>query len=339
MRFCTACGTPVSGTRSYCTQCGAGIRRAADPHLAAAQVGAARADQTPPATAPPPSPATASLASQPIAGPAAAGPAAASAAGPPVTAQVTAPVRTAPGPARPEPSISLPSTWMADFDEPPEPPEHAEPQPLPAAAPASGRTLLAVALVAVLIAAGTAAWMAGSSQPRAGRQPDAASVVSPGRARHAGGAARSASPRPATSTPTPIPSSREGIVSVSPALAHRPDAQQVVGFLDSYFAAVNHREYLEYSSLFERWHHLTRAEFDRGYRTTHDSSALLVGLSSSQDTLTATVTFTSRQDPSASPNHATCTNWRIVLYLRRVGDVYLIGPPPAGYHATYHGCS
>lgn len=314
MRFCTACGTPVSGTRSYCTQCGAGIRRAADPHLAAAQVGAARGDQTQPAAAPPPSPA-----------------------GPPVTAQATAPVRTAPGPVRPEPSISLPSTWMADFDQPPEPPGHGEPPPLPAAAPASGRTLLAVALVAVIIAAGTAAWMAGSSQPRAGRQPAAVSAISPGSARHADRAARPASPRP--STPTPIPSSRQGIVSVSPALAHRPDAQQVAGFLDSYFAAVNHREYLEYSSLFERWHHLTRAEFDRGYRTTHDSSALLVGLSSSQNTLTATVTFTSHQDPSASPNHATCTDWRIVLYLRRVGDVYLIGPPPAGYHATYHGCS
>ena len=84
-------------------------------------------------------------------------------------------------------------------------------------------------------------------------------------------------------------------------------------FLDSYFAAVNHREYLEYSSLFDRWHHLTRTEFDRGYRTTHDSSAVLVGLTTSTDTLTATVTFTSHQAPAASPNHATCTTWRIVL--------------------------
>jgi hypothetical protein len=112
----------------------------------------------------------------------------------------------------------------------------------------------------------------------------------------------------------------------------------VVGFLDSYFAAVNHREYLEYSSLFDHWHHLTRPEFDRGYRTTHDSSAVLIGLTSSRDSLTATVTFTSRQSPAASPNHATCTNWRIVLYLRRSGGVYLIGPPPPGYHATYHSC-
>lgn len=330
MRFCTACGTPVSGTRSYCTHCGAATRRAAGPDRDAAQVGAACGDQAQPAIAP-------------VAGPG--------------TVQATVPVLTAAGPASagpgrpgsasPEPpGISLPGTWLADFDRQPgppadrEPPAGHEPPPLPAAptAPASGRTLLAVAILAVLIAAGSAAWMAGSSRPQAGRQPATASGASPRSARHPARSAGSASPRPARSTLTPIPSSRQGIVSVSHALAQRADAQQVVGFLDSYFAAVNHREYLEYSSLFERWHHLTRAEFDRGYRTTHDSSALLVGLSSSKQTLTATVTFTSRQDPSASPNHASCTNWRIVLYLRRAGDVYLIGPPPPGYHATYHSC-
>jgi hypothetical protein len=324
MRFCTACGTPVSGTRSYCTHCGAAIRRTADPSLAAglaqatdrrlaadpqraaAQVGAAHTEP------------------QQRTGTRPAGPG---------TTRATAPALTAAPPA-----ITLPSTWLADFDQPPEPPARTEPAALPTAAPASGRTLLAVAVVAVLIAAGSAAWMAGSGRPRAGRPPAAASGVSPRSSRQPGRPARSASPQPSTSTLTPIPSSRRGIVSASRSLAQRADAQQVVGFLDSYFAAVNHREYLEYSSLFERWHHLTRAEFDRGYHTTHDSSAVLVGLTSSRDSLTATVTFTSRQSPAASPNHATCTNWRIVLYLRRSGGVYLIGPPPPGYHATYHSC-
>ncbi len=319
MRFCTACGTPVSGTRSYCTHCGAAIRRTADP--AAGE-----------ATAPVLAAAGPAAASREQAGP---GPAGSRPAGP----EQASPGHASPGHASPAPaSISLPSTWLADFDQPAEPSARSEPPSLQAPPAASGRTLLTVALVAVIIAAGSAAWMAGSNRPRAGRQPAAAARVSPGSARHLASAGRSASPRPSSSTLTPIPSSRRGIVSVSQALAPRADAQQVAGFLDSYFAAVNHREYLEYSSLFERWHHLTRAEFYRGYHTTHDSSALLVGLSSSQDTLVATVTFTSRQDPSASPNHASCTDWRIVLYLRRVGDVYLIGPPPSGYHATYHGC-
>jgi hypothetical protein len=313
MRFCTACGTPVSGTGSYCTHCGAEIRRAADPRLAAAQVRAADSEQPQRASAAPAGPGT---------------------------GRATAPALAAAQPARPEPTpISLPSTWLADFDQRPEP-VGTQPAALPAAAPAAGRTLLAVAVVAVLIAAGTAAWMAGSSRPAAGRHPadPAAGGVSPRPARQLARPAQSASPRPSTSTLPPIPSSRRGIVSVSRALAQRADAQQVGGFLDSYFAAVNHREYLEYASLFDRWHHLTRAEFDRGYRTTHDSSAVLVGLTSSKDTLTATVTFTSHQSPAASPNHATCTNWRIVLYLRQSGGVYLIGPPPPGYHATYHGC-
>jgi hypothetical protein len=330
MRFCTACGTPVSGTRSYCTHCGAAIRRtadpsqaadlarAADPHLAAAQVGAAHREQSQRASARPAGPGNTQATAPALA------------AAPP--ASLTAPA--SPGPA----AITLPSTWLADFDQPPEPPACTEPAALRSAAPASGRTLLAVAVVAVLIAAGSAAWMAGSGRPRAGRHPTAASGVSARSSRQLAHPARSASPRPSSSTLTPIPSSRRGIVSASRPLAQRADAQQVVGFLDSYFAAVNHREYLEYSSLFDRWHHLTRAEFDRGYRTTHDSSAVLVGLTSSKNSLTATVTFTSRQSPAASPDHATCTNWRIVLYLRRTGGVYLIGPPPPGYHATYHGC-
>src|SRR5512135_781479 len=128
MRFCTICGTPVSGTRTYCTHCGATIRRAPYAELEAAQVG--------------------------------------------VAAQATAPAPAAAEPSAPEPpSTSLPTTWLADFDQPPEPPAQDGPVPLPATPPASGRTLLAVALVAVLIAAGSAAWMAGSSRPRAGRHP------------------------------------------------------------------------------------------------------------------------------------------------------------------------
>ena len=323
MRFCTVCGTPLSGTRAYCTHCGTAIRRTPHPELEAAQVGVAQATAPAPAAAGPSTP-----------GPSTPGPSTPGPSTPgPSTAEPSTAEPSTPGP----PSISLPTTWLADFDQRPERPVRSEPGPLPDAPPASGRTLLAVAVVAVLIAAGSAAWMAGSSRPRAGRLPLAATGVSPGRsARHP--ASRSASPRPSTPTVTPIPTSRRGIVSVSRALARRADAQQVAGFLDSYFAAVNHREYLEYSSLFERWHHLSREQFGRGYRSTHDSSAVLVGLSSSETALTATVTFTSHQAPSASPNHASCTNWRIVLYLRRIGGVYLIGPPPTGYHASYHGC-
>lgn len=317
MRFCTVCGTPVSGTRNFCTHCGAAIRRAPHPELEAAQAGAAQVTAPAPATAGTPEPSAPELRNPE----------------PPRAPELRTSELSSPEP----PRISLPTTWLAEFDRQAGPPARNDPAPLPATPPASARTLLAAAVAAVLIAAGSAAWMAGSDRPRPHHHPSTATVISPARSGRQP-ASRSPSPRPSMSTIRPIPTSRRGIVSVSRALAHQADAQQVVGFLDSYFAAVNHREYLEYSSLFERWHHLSRAQFNRGYRTTHDSSAVLVGLSSGKTALIAAVTFTSHQAPSASPNHASCTHWRIVLYLRRAGGVYLIGPPPPRYHASYHDC-
>lgn len=121
-------------------------------------------------------------------------------------------------------------------------------------------------------------------------------------------------------------------------LAHRAVARQIAALLDSYFEAVNRHQYSEYSSLFEPHDQLTAGQFRTGYRTTHDSNAVLVGLIAQDHGLTATVTFQSHQQPASSPDHAQCTDWRITLYLQRTGAVYLIGPPPAGYQASYHAC-
>jgi hypothetical protein len=54
--------------------------------------------------------------------------------------------------------------------------------------------------------------------------------------------------------------------------------------------------------------------------------------------VSAAVTFTSHQLPSASPTGTSCTNWTIVLYLRQQSGRYLIGPAPPGYHAQYQAC-
>ena len=127
-----------------------------------------------------------------------------------------------------------------------------------------------------------------------------------------------------------------GIVSIAPHLARSALARRVATLLDSYFTAVNHRDYRRYSLLFGRWHQLTRRKFLDGYRTTHDSRATLVGLAGNGRGLIATVTFQSRQAPAASPDHARCDDWTIRLYLRRVSGRYLIVPPPARYRARYH---
>ncbi len=125
--------------------------------------------------------------------------------------------------------------------------------------------------------------------------------------------------------------SHPGVVSITPGLAGRADARRVGGLLVRYFAAVNHRRYQAYGSLFAQRRQLTPREFAWGYRTSHDSNAVLVGIAALKGGLKATVTFTSHQDPAQSPDHSSCIDWRITLFLHRAGATYLIGMPPSGY--------
>ena len=101
--------------------------------------------------------------------------------------------------------------------------------------------------------------------------------------------------------------------------------------------AVNQRDYPAYEHLFAS-RHLTPREFAWGYRTSHDSRAFLAGVSPLRGGLKATVTFTSHQDPAGSPDHSSCIDWKITLFLRRAGATYVIGMPPAGYRADLHAC-
>ncbi len=126
-------------------------------------------------------------------------------------------------------------------------------------------------------------------------------------------------------------------MSVGPGLGARPDARRVAALLDRYFAAVNHRNYPAYERLFAQ-RHLTPREFAWGYRTSHDSKAVLAGVSPLKGGLKATVTFTSHQNPAGSPDHSSCIDWRITLFLHRAGATYLIGMPPTGYRAGLHAC-
>jgi hypothetical protein len=128
-------------------------------------------------------------------------------------------------------------------------------------------------------------------------------------------------------------------VSITPGLAGRADAQPVGALLVRYFAAVNHRQYQAYASLFAQRRRLTPRHFAWGYQTSHDSNAVLVGIAALKGGLKATVTFTSYQDPAQSPDHSSCIDWRITLFLHRTGATYLIGMPPPGYRPGLQACS
>ena len=127
-------------------------------------------------------------------------------------------------------------------------------------------------------------------------------------------------------------------MSITPGLAGRADARRVGGLLVRYFAAVNHRRYQAYASLFAQRRQLTPRDFAWGYQTSHDSNAVLVGIAALKGGLKATVTFTSYQDPAQSPDHSSCIDWRITLFLHRTGATYLIGMPPPGYRAGLQAC-
>ena len=127
-------------------------------------------------------------------------------------------------------------------------------------------------------------------------------------------------------------------MAITPGLAGRADARRVGGLLVRYFAAVNHRRYQAYASLFAQRRQLTPRGFAWGYRTSHDSNAVLAGIAALKGGLKATVTFTSYQDPAQSPDHSSCIDWRITLFLHRTGATYLIGMPPPGYRPSLQAC-
>jgi hypothetical protein len=125
---------------------------------------------------------------------------------------------------------------------------------------------------------------------------------------------------------------------MAPGMSQAPDAAQVDGFLVSYFTAINGHDYEQYARLLvpARRAQLTAAAFARGYGSTTDTGASIVGISSTGPGVAVTVTFTSQQQ--AAPGVTSCTDWDITLYLRRQGGTLLLGSPPRAYHAYHHSC-
>ena len=143
---------------------------------------------------------------------------------------------------------------------------------------------------------------------------------------------------PAGSTPA-TPFAPGGFaVSVSPAAAGQSGEPQVVSFLQSYFTAINDHNYGQFASLVTSSQRPTPAQFQNGFASTRDSRAALTGLSPTATGVAASVTFTSHQQPSASPTRTSCTVWHITLFLESRGGGYRIGPAAPGYHAHYQPC-
>ena len=207
--------------------------------------------------------------------------------------------------------------------------------------------IIGAALAAALLAGAVTAWAsfgghqgAAPGARLAGRQATATRDASP-RPR------RSATPpisAPAPSVPAPTPPAPPGggaaVVTMAPGLSQAPDAAQVDGFLVSYFTAINAHDYQHYARLLvpARRGQLSAAAFARGYGTTSDTGASIVGISVTGRGVAATVTFTSEQRAAPCADVPGCTYWDITLYLQKQGGTLLIGTPPPRYHAYHHSC-
>ena len=153
----------------------------------------------------------------------------------------------------------------------------------------------------------------------------------------------SASPSPtaspsASATPSPT---HKGTVQEAAGVAANPAAAQVEAFLNRYFNAINTRNYGEYNSLLDaqRQQGDSQATFESGYATTKDTNEVLIGITDTGGgSLTATVSFTSHQNPADSPDQSACDDWQISLFLVPQGASYVMTATPAGYQASDSAC-
>ncbi|HEY5989098.1 MAG TPA: hypothetical protein VIV12_22365 [Streptosporangiaceae bacterium] len=235
-----------------------------------------------------------------------------------------------------EPLTLSDPVWVTDFfrDRPPEVPvEKPQPAYPPRRAPGRIGSVMALAAVVVLLVGGLLTWRLVSGQP--GQPSNRAGKSAPGTtAVPSTPASTQATASPTTGAPGP----GRITVAMAPALARTPAAQQVATFLETYFRAINQRDYALYNSMLAASMRQSFRQFEAGYRSTSDSGAVLTSLSDGPHGLAAAVTFISHQDPALSPDHTRCTSWDITLYLRRHGASYLIVRPPRGYHAAHEPC-
>jgi hypothetical protein len=149
-----------------------------------------------------------------------------------------------------------------------------------------------------------------------------------------------------TGSPTSSPAASPKVspspqLSVAPGVTSNPSEPAIAAFIDRYFKAINTHDYAAYSSLLDAQEQSvnTRSSFDAGYGTTRDSAETLTSIANTGGgNEAATVSFTSHQNPAESASKTACTSWTITLYLQPNGGSYLIGPAPAGYHASYQAC-
>jgi hypothetical protein len=152
------------------------------------------------------------------------------------------------------------------------------------------------------------------------------------------GASSSAS---ASTSASATGSAAPGAVSLGPGVASNATEAAVEKTLTLYFDGINTHNYAEYTSSLDAQllSKQTESQFNTGYGSTTDSGMTLTSLENTANGgQSATVTFTSHQNPDESVDHSPCNDWSLTFFLVPQGAGYLDGDQPANYHATHSDC-
>jgi hypothetical protein len=348
MGFCKKCGRPRSGDNRFCAGCGTefpAVQAVEETYVQPIE----EAQTAVPVTAPPPAVEATRIEPMPAA-----------AYGPPEPAAdswrtddtvYAAPPQTRPPQATPPQATGFP---------PPAPafPPPSTPAFQPASTPAGPRrrsvggrsTAFIIVGVVVALAAGGGAYALVSRSPgHATAQPPARPAVTVPASAAASIAPSSSSPTASasaapslspTATATPSPA-QTGTVRAAPGVVGNPAEPQVDAYLNRYFNSINTRNYSEYNSLLDAQKQQadSRSGFDSGFATTKDSNEVLTGIvDTGGGSLTANVSFTSRQSPADSIDQSACNNWQLSVFLVSQGKGYVMTAAPAGYRASHTDC-
>ena len=351
MGFCKKCGRPRTGDNRFCAGCGTefpAVQPVEETYVQPVE----EAQTAVPVTAAPPAVEATRIEPIPAAAYPPAEPAADSwrtedtvfAAPPQIAPPQTTPTQATgyPPPASPAPAFPPSSTPVF-------PPASTPTGPRRRSGGGRRTAFIIVGIVVALAAGGGAYALVSRSPGHAAAQPpshpavtvpaSAAASIAPSSPSPTASASASPSTSPsATATPSPT---QTGTVRAAPGVAGNPAEPRVDAYLNRYFNSINTRNYSEYNSLLDAQKQQadSRSSFESGFATTKDSNEVLTGIvDTGGGSLTANVTFTSRQTPADSIDQNACNNWQLSVYLVPRGNGYVMTAAPAGYQASYTDC-
>lgn len=202
----------------------------------------------------------------------------------------------------------------ADSRPPSEPPAEpsAEPQPPTGGDPAARKHGIALLAVVALVVVGVVAYVVVQSLED---DDDRRSVPAP-TSTTTEPTSMPTSDSLATTTNPPTPSTEEvGLVTVPAALVEQQWGMEVARLFDTYFAAINNRDFEAWKSVLKPADRKFKTQWE-GLDSTHDSDIRLYHVVRSAQSMTADVSFTSRQDPADGPREGEeCTHWDVTYVL------------------------